>query len=203
VSTRAVPAEVNGPGVNGPGVSGPGVSGPGEGEAAASTVEEGRPTGAGAPHPPAPAANGAPGPPALATFRVMDLLSVTVDLPDQYPLVVLQESEPPLRQLSFPVGMAEGVAMARALRRVGTPRPLTHELFVTVLQRLSADVVAVRLVGRTGGTYLAELDLMSQRGREVVPCRPTDGITLALRQLVAAPVLADERLLTEAGDVGP
>ena len=131
----------------------------------------------------------------------MDVMSVTVDLPDQYPILVLQEAEAPLRQLSFPVGLAEGVAMAYALRRVGTPRPLTHELFVTVLQRLSADIVAVRLVGRTGGTYLAELDLMSQRGREIVPCRPTDGITLALRQLVPAPVLADERLLAGGGDV--
>jgi len=133
----------------------------------------------------------------------MDVRSVTVDLPDQYPVVILQEAGEPLRQLSFPIGMAEGVAMAHALRRVGTPRPLTHELFVTVLQRLSADIVAVRLIGRTGGTYLAELDLMSQRGREVVPCRPTDGIILALRQLVPAPVLANERLLGDGGDVEP
>lgn len=173
------------------------MGGPGE-EVAAPPLTEGSPAGA-APE----AANGAPAAGVLATFRVMDLRSVTVDLPDQYPVVILQEAEEPLRQLSFAVGMAEGVAMAYALRRVGTPRPLTHELFVTVLQRLSADIVAVRLIGRAGGTYLAELDLMSQRGREIVPCRPTDGIILALRQLVPAPILADERLLTEAVDVDP
>ncbi|HEX4083138.1 MAG TPA: bifunctional nuclease family protein [Acidimicrobiales bacterium] len=136
-------------------------------------------------------------------FRVMDVMSVTVDLPDQYPLVMLQEAEPPLRELSFRVGLPEGVALAYALRGVSTPRPLTHELFTTVLQRLRADLVAVRLVSRQGSTYGAEMDVMSAQGREVVPCRPSDGIVLAARQPVSAPILADERLLAGAGDVTP
>jgi len=139
----------------------------------------------------------------LPIFRVMEILSVRVDLPDAYPLLTLQESEAPLRQLVFPVGMAEGIAIASALRRLGAPRPMTHDLFTTVLRRFGIDVVAVRLVGRSAATYLAELDLMGQRGREVVPCRPTDGITLALRQAVPAPVLADERLFDGIDDVEP
>jgi len=136
-----------------------------------------------------------------AVFRVMDVVSATLHLPDQYPLVTLQEAEPPLRVLTFRIGLAEGVALGYAMRGLSAPRPLTHDLFTTVLQRLGADVVAVRLIGRQGTTYTAELDLMSSRGREVVPCRPSDGLVLALRQPVAAPVLADLRLLTESGDV--
>jgi bifunctional DNase/RNase len=136
-------------------------------------------------------------------FRVMDVMSVTVELPDQYPLVTLQEAEPPLRELSFRVGLPEGVALAYALRGVSTPRPLTHELFTTVLQRLRADLVAVRLVSRQGSTYGAEMDVMTAQGREVVPCRPSDGIVLAARQHVSAPILADERLLAGTGDVVP
>jgi uncharacterized protein len=136
-------------------------------------------------------------------FRVMDVMSVTVELPDQYPLVTLQEAEPPLRELSFRVGLPEGVALAYALRGVSTPRPLTHELFTTVLQRLRADLIAVRLVSRQGSTYGAEMDVMTAQGREVVPCRPSDGIVLAARQVVSAPILADERLLAGTGDVTP
>jgi uncharacterized protein len=137
------------------------------------------------------------------TFRVMDVVRVSVDLPDQFPVVVLQEAEPPLRELAFRVGMVEGVALANALRRVESPRPQTHELLATTLRRLGVDVVAVRLVGRTGATYLAELDLMGARGREVISCRPSDGLVLALRQPATAPVLADERLLDGEGDVVP
>jgi bifunctional DNase/RNase len=131
----------------------------------------------------------------------MDVMDVTLELPGQYPMITLQEAEPPLRHLTFPVGMAEGTALAYALRRLETPRPLTHELLASILQRLAVDVVAVRLVGRRAGTYLAELDLMSARGREVLSCRPSDGIAVALRQVVAAPVLADARLLSGDGDV--
>ncbi len=136
-------------------------------------------------------------------FRVMDVLAVELDLPDQYPMLRLQETESPLRELALRIGLPEGVALAHALRRIGTPRPLTHELFTSVLQRLGVDVVAVRLVGRQGSTYLAEVDLMASRGREVLACRPTDGIALALRQVVPAPVLADERLLSSDEDVAP
>jgi bifunctional DNase/RNase len=125
------------------------------------------------------------------------------DLPSAYPMVTLQEAEAPLRTLSFPVGLPEGTAMAHALRRIATPRPLTHELFADVLARYRVDVVAVRLVGRAGGNYLAEIDFIGAGGREVVPCRPTDALTLALRMPVPAPILCDERLLEDEGEIEP
>ncbi len=142
-------------------------------------------------------------PPAIIQFRVMEVLTVTLELPSQFPVVTLRETEPSFRHLAMPMGMAEGVALAHALGKVRTPRPLTHELLVSVLQRLGADVVAVRLVGRTAGTYLGELELMSSAGREVIACRPSDGIITALRLPVPAPILVDERLLDSDEDVAP
>jgi hypothetical protein len=133
----------------------------------------------------------------------MDVEDVSMDLPSSYPLVSLIESEPPLRSLVFPVGLTEGTALALAQRRMESPRPLTHELFMQVLQRARIDVVAVRLIGRDQGNYLAELDVMAPHGRERIACRPSDGLVLALRMPVPAPILVDERLLEEAGDVVP
>jgi bifunctional DNase/RNase len=72
-----------------------------------------------------------------------------------------------------------------------------------VLARSRIEVIAVRLVGRQNGNYLAELDLMAPHGRERVPCRASDGLVLALRMPVAAPILVDERLLEDGGDVAP
>jgi hypothetical protein len=140
---------------------------------------------------------------AYATFRVMDVEDVSIDLPSQYPAVTLVESEPPMRSLVFPVGLPEGTAMAQALRRMEGRRPMTHELFMQVLQRSRIDVIAVRLVGREEGTLLAEIDLMTPGGRERVDCRPSDGIVLALRMPVPAPILVDERLLQTGGDLAP
>jgi bifunctional DNase/RNase len=140
---------------------------------------------------------------AMASFRVMDVEDVLLDLPSQYPAVTLVESEPPMRTLVFPVGLPEGTAIAQALRRMEGRRPMTHELFMQVLQRARVDVIAVRLVGRVEGTLLAELDLMTPGGRERVDCRPSDGIVLALRMPVPAPILVDGRLLETLGDLDP
>jgi hypothetical protein len=151
-----------------------------------------------------PAATSEPDPaPPFAAFRVMNVDEVSLDLPSQYPAVTLVESEPPMRMLVFPVGLPEGTAMAQALRRMESRRPMTHELFMQVLQRARIDVIAVRLTGRDEGTLLAELDLMTPAGRQRIDCRPSDGLVLALRMPVPAPILVDERLLEEAGDVVP
>ncbi|HVB92285.1 MAG TPA: bifunctional nuclease domain-containing protein [Acidimicrobiales bacterium] len=130
----------------------------------------------------------------------MDVEDVSLDLPSPFPVVTLAETEPPLRTLVFPVGLTEGTALAQALRRLESPRPMTHELFTEVLQRARIDVIAVRLVGRENGNYLAELDLMAPHGRERIDCRPSDGLVLALRMPVTAPILVDARLLEDPGD---
>jgi uncharacterized protein len=145
----------------------------------------------------------APVAPLAAAFRVMDVEDVAMDLPSPYPAVTLVESEPPMRALVFPVGLPEGTAMAQALRRMDSRRPMTHELFMQVMQRSRIDVIALRLVGRDEGNLLAELDLMTPAGRVRVDCRPSDGIVLALRMPVPAPILADERLLDDVCDVAP
>jgi bifunctional DNase/RNase len=152
---------------------------------------------------PDPVAAAGPPPAPKLSFRVMDVDDVSLDLPSQYPAVTLVEAEPPMRTLVFPVGLPEGTALAQALRRIEGRRPMTHELFMQVLQRARIDVVAVRLTGREEGNLLAELDLMTPAGRERIDCRPSDGVVLALRMPVPAPILVDERLLEEAGDVAP
>jgi bifunctional DNase/RNase len=136
-------------------------------------------------------------------FRVMDVIDVALELPAQFPSVTLVESEPPNRTLVFPIGLGEGTALALALRRMDSPRPLTHELFVEVLGRARIDMIALRITGRESGNYLAELDLMMSQGRERVACRPSDGLVVALRMGVPAPILVDQRLLDLAGDVVP
>jgi uncharacterized protein len=139
----------------------------------------------------------------MADFRMALVSTVTMDLPSQHPTVLLRELESPRRQLSFSIGLPDAVALAHALRRIATPRPLTHELVSGILQGFDIDVVAVRLVGRTGSIYFAELDLRGRTGRSVLSSRPSDALTLALLQPVPAPILIDVRLLEDAGDVAP
>jgi bifunctional DNase/RNase len=141
--------------------------------------------------------------PVAIEFRLALVSAVTVDLPHQHPTVVLREIESPRRQLSFSIGFPEGVALSHAIRRMATPRPLTHELMTGILHSFDIDVVAVRLVGRQGSVYFAELDLRGKAGRSVRSCRPSDALTMANLQPVPAPILIDRRLLEMDGDVMP
>ena len=142
-------------------------------------------------------------PPTARTWRIVRVVSVDVALPDQFPVVTLEDAEGSRGRLAFRIGTAEGVALAHAIGGTSAPRPLTHDLFAETLERNGIDVVAVRLTGRIGATYLAELVLVGPVGRSVLSCRPSDGICLALRQRVPAPVLCDERLFTAGVDVPP
>ena len=147
------------------------------------------------PHPPVPRD--------AVDFRMALVSSVTLDLPSQHPSVVLREIDTPRRQLTFSIGMPDAVALSHAHRRIATPRPLTHELMSSALQAFDVDVVAVRIVGRTGVVYFAELDLRGRTGRSVLSCRPSDALTVALHQPIQVPILIDARLLESAGDVAP
>lgn len=136
-------------------------------------------------------------------FRVAVVAALSVDLPNQHPTVVLRETEAPRRQLSFSIGLQDAVALSHAVRRIPTPRPLAAELLSGVLRAFDIDIVAVRLVGRQGPVYFAELDLRGKTGRSIQGCRPSDALTVAELQPVPVPILIDRRLIEEQGDVAP
>ena len=131
-------------------------------------------------------------------WSLVTVAAVHLELPDVHPEVVLEEISPPRRHLRIPVGLAEGTAIAYALRQIPTPRPLTHELLAELLDRNGVDVAALRITGRQGATYVAELDTEGPRGRHTVACRPSDGLALVLRRRMDTPVLVAQDLLGPA-----
>ncbi len=175
-------------------------------EVAPSQADRADPPAASDAEPPGPESE-PPGPesaPSTGTVFVTAIVSsVTVDLPNQHPTVLLRELESPGRHLSFSIGFQDAIALSHALRRIPTPRPLTNELLSEVLERFRIDVVAVRLVGRQGSLYFAELDFRGTSGRSVLSCRPSDGLIVALLQRVPVPVLVDRRLFEDDEDVVP
>ena len=96
----------------------------------------------------------------------------------------------------IPVGLAEERRIALAQRAIA--RPATEHATSCSARssaRLDVDVDRRAAHRRAGGVFHAELDLMTPAGPRRLDCRPSDGIVLALRQTVPAPILADERLL--------
>ena len=127
----------------------------------------------------------------------LELIGLRVEPPANTPIVLLREMGGDGRILPIFIGGAEATAIAFVLERVATPRPLTHDLMRDVLDTLDTQLVRVVLTGLDEGTFLAELELSGPQGTSTVPCRPSDGIALALR--TSSPIVATEELLDEAG----
>lgn len=142
-----------------------------------------------------PAADAGAG--AGAMWRLVSVVDVALTLPSAYPEMVLRESSAPYRTLRIPVGLAEGTAIAYALRRIATPRPLTHQLMVDILDRHNVRVEAVRVTAVHDGVFQGELDTTGRIGRQVVPCRPSDAVAIALRQQPPVPILVAEWVLSD------
>jgi bifunctional DNase/RNase len=129
----------------------------------------------------------------------MELVGVRVEIPANTPMVLLQESQGTQRLLPILIGGAEASAIHYALEGVQPPRPLTHDLFVSVMQTLGGQLDHVLVTEVRDHTFYAELHLTTPAGPKIVSSRPSDAIALAVR--CGAPLFASEELLDEVGQL--
>ncbi len=127
----------------------------------------------------------------------MELVGVRVELPANQPIVLLKEKTG-TRYLPIWIGAVEATAIAFALQGVETPRPLTHDLFVDVMEELDVSIEAVHVTELRDGTFYAELHLIQAGQTYAVSARPSDAIALASR-LEDVPIYGAEAVLDEAG----
>ncbi|MFP5486801.1 MAG: bifunctional nuclease family protein [Acidimicrobiia bacterium] len=127
----------------------------------------------------------------------MELLGVRVEVPANTPMVLLQSQLDDQRLLPIYIGSPEASAIHYALEGVSPPRPLTHDLFVGVLTQLGAEIERVVITEVREHTYYAQLHLLVDGEPQVVDCRPSDAIALAVR--TASPIFADDELLDQVG----
>jgi bifunctional DNase/RNase len=113
------------------------------------------------------------------------------------PVLVLRGGE---RELHVPIGSCEGLAILLALQQQVAPRPLTHDLGIRILEKLSASVERAVIDGLSNDVYYSTLYLSAQQGAISVPARPGDAVALALRAEV--PIFVTEDVFARAGRNG-
>lgn len=121
--------------------------------------------------------------------------SLGLDQVTKSPVVILQEMEGD-RVLPIWIGPAEASAIAMELAGMKFSRPLTHDLFGSIVGGLGGTITRALITRVQDNTYFAELVI--QRGEEVftVDARPSDSIAIALR--AKAQLFAGEELFTAA-----
>src|SRR4249920_3100800 len=94
----------------------------------------------------------------------MELVGVRVEVPDNTPVLILREQDGRKRILSIMIGTPEASAIHFALEGVSSPRPMTHDLFVDVLNTLGVSLQRVVITEIREHTYYAELYLQTPKG---------------------------------------
>ena len=94
--------------------------------------------------------------------------------------VELQEIGGGERKLPVIVGSFEAQAIALAMEKVDTHRPMTHDLLTAILEEMEVDVKAVVVTHLSDGTFFAgiRIDLDGDDETEV-DSRPSDAIAVA------------------------
>jgi len=128
----------------------------------------------------------------------LSLVGVRVEVPTNQPIVLLREEEGQ-RYLPIFIGPPEATAIVYALQGMDTPRPMTHDLFKTVLDDLSLRLEQVVITELQDGTFFAEIELVGNGANRRISSRPSDAIALAVRYEDQVPIFADEAVLDEAG----
>ncbi len=131
----------------------------------------------------------------------LELVGVRVEIPANTPMVLLREQEGRHRLLPIYIGSPEASAIHYALEGVVPARPFTHDLFITTLQELGAEITSVVVTEVRDRTYYAELHVSTAAGERVISSRPSDAIALAVR--CSAPLFASDELIEEAGQEPP
>ena len=123
------------------------------------------------------------------------MLGLLVDEQTQQPTIVLQGKRDK-RAFAMVIGPAEAAGIAFPLQNVTPPRPLTHDLFLTLFGRLHVTVTKVVITDLRDNTYYATLFLSVNGTAMELDSRPSDAIALAIR--AKAPVFAEDRVFDQA-----
>ncbi len=111
------------------------------------------------------------------------------------PVVLLEDERS--RIVPIFVGLSEAISIHNALSGEVSPRPMTHDLFISVLECLQATIADVLIDDLEGGIYYARLSLLHGSNRSELDARPSDCLALALR--AKAPIRIQERIIEISG----
>lgn len=129
-------------------------------------------------------------------LRQVVVADVKVLLPETFGRLFLSELDPPKRSLSIPISLEQAGIIAGILSGKGAPRPMTGDLLCDIMAAFDLSVEVVQITGRSEGVYLGQVTVVGASGRpKMFPCRPSDGVIVALGQALPVPILVDESLL--------
>ncbi|MEK7720688.1 MAG: bifunctional nuclease domain-containing protein [Bacteroidota bacterium] len=122
-------------------------------------------------------------------------LSYSQDQSGAYALVLAETDGN--RRIPIIIGAVEAQAIAINLEGLKPPRPLTHDLFTTVLSTYDIQITEVFIHAFEEGIFYAEMKLAGEKGNFNIDSRTSDAIALALR--CNCPIYTTEEVMSQTG----
>ncbi len=123
----------------------------------------------------------------------VELSKIIIDEKRQDQVIVLKEKEGE-RQLPIVIGFLEASSIKMKLSGFEVPRPMTHDLLVSIIETLEAKVEKLVVDKLIDNTFHGKIVLKLKDGSgKTIDCRPSDGVALAVR--TGAEIFVDDDVL--------
>ncbi len=129
----------------------------------------------------------------------VEVTGISVSPPYQGYVVILKEKGGS-QWLPIFIGAAEAHTISLLLQGMKYVRPLTYDMFHSILEASSSTVVKVEVTELRDNTFYALVYLRTEKGEKKIDARPSDAIALALK--TSSPVYVADEVFHEAGMQG-
>jgi hypothetical protein len=126
----------------------------------------------------------------------MELSRIIISEINDQQVIYLKEID---GERSFPIliGIFEATSIDRRVKNYTSPRPLTHDLIVSVVENLGAEFQDVVISELKDHTYFAKLRLRAQGELIEIDARPSDAIAIAVTCSPTLPIYVNEEVLND------
>ncbi len=125
----------------------------------------------------------------------MKIKGLVVDPISKMPIVVLEDPRTD-RILPIWIGVFEANAIALTIEKIPTPRPMTHDLLKSVLDKLEVAVEKIVVNDVRNNTFYAIIHCRYKDTPVMIDSRPSDAIALALR--MNSPIFVEDEVVRRA-----
>ena len=127
----------------------------------------------------------------------MELSGLGFDPRNMSPIVLLKDKDE-RNFLPIWIGMFEAAAIAMQLQDFQPPRPMTHDLIVSIFEQLNGSVERIVISDIKEDTFYSVIEVRVKEQKETlkIDCRPSDAIAVAVR--VNVPIFVAETVMMKA-----
>ena len=122
----------------------------------------------------------------------MQLVRIVISETDDRQIIILKEIDGD-RHFPIVIGISEAAAIDRRLKKHPTPRPPTHELLASVIEKLGGVVERVVINDLQDRTFFALLHVKQGQKILKIDSRPSDAIALGIG--TGVPIFVEEKVL--------